>query len=117
MILHFFHTLIGYCFGLKKVAKHNLKQKFNIAPKVLDIPEPANIELSDLKTRRGDRSVDDDQRNKIMGQESQSLAHLFHFTRNRVGGLQGRGRLNSLDLCTWKDECVMIRLILIVPYF
>ena len=30
MILHFFHTLIGYCFVLKKVAKHNLKQKKEI---------------------------------------------------------------------------------------
>ena len=53
---------------------------------MLDIPEPATIELSDLETRRGDRSVDNDQHDKIMGQESQSLTHLFHFTRNREGG-------------------------------
>ena len=30
---------------------------------VLDIPEAAIIELSDLKTQRGDRSVEDDQGN------------------------------------------------------
>ena len=30
MILRSFHTLIGYCLVLKKVAKHNLKQKKEI---------------------------------------------------------------------------------------